>query len=315
MPARGIGSRVRRAVLVLLAALPGLSGCAGPAVEEQVNWQCERTPDGRSWSCVQRRPGDGVAAGAVATAEPGTETPNTVAADTGAGDAKTPVTGPGESAPAAQPVPAPEPTPKTSWSRRLPGLQESQPQLESLPVAVPELAAASRAGPPLEPEPALARWESADAERTAGGDTAASSPATAAVEASKPQAPAGSPEVPAPPPLAGRAASPVDSAAPGGVEPAVVAESPDADAGSRATPSQGRYTVQIGAFRSDADARAYLEQHRLDDLEVVLEHSQSRGREYSVLTFGRFATVGEATAAWRRIAAGRELDFWVRPAR
>lgn len=308
MPARGIASRVRRAVLVLLAALPGLSGCAGPAVEEQANWQCERTPDGRSWSCVQRRPGDGVAAGAVATAEPGTETPDTVAADTGAGDAKTSGSGPGESAPAAQPVPAaPEPTQKMSWSQRLPGLQESQPQIESLPVAVPELAVGSRAGPPPEPEPALARWESADA--------AASSPATVAVEASKPRAPAVSPEVPAPPPRAGRAASPVDPAAPGEVEPAAVAESPGADAGPRATPRQGRYTVQIGAFRSDADAHAYLEQHRLDDLEVVLEHRQSRGREYSVLTFGHFATVREATAAWRRIAAGRELEFWVRPAR
>lgn len=307
MPARGIASRVHRAVLVLLAVVPGLSGCAGPAVEEQVNWQCQRTPDGRSWSCVQRRPGDGVAAGVAATAEPGPEAPDRVAADTGAGDAKTPVSGPGESAPAAQPVPAPETTRKMSWSQRLPGLQESQPLVESLPVAVPELAVGSRAGPPPEPEPALARWENADTEGSA----------TAVVEASEPPAPAPavSPEVPVPPLLAGHAASPVDAAAPGGVEPAAVAESPGAHAGPTATPRQGRYTVQIGAFRSAADARAYLEQHRLDDLEVVLEHRENQGREYSVLTFGRFATVREATAAWRRIAAGRELDFWVRPAR
>ncbi len=314
MPARGIASRVRRAILVLLAALPGLSGCAGPAVEEQANWQCERTPDGRSWSCVQRRPGDGVAAGAVATAEPGTETPDTVAADTGAGDAKATGSGLGESAPAAQAVPAPEPTPKTSWSRRLPGLQESQPQLESLSV-VPELAVGSRTGPPPEPEPALARWEGADVERSVGEEAAASSPATTAVGASKPQAPTVSPEVRTPPPRAGRAASSMDSAAPGGGKSVAVAESPGADIGPRATPRQGPYTVQIGAFRSDADASAYLEQHRLDDLEVVLEHRASQGREYSVLTFGHFATVREATAAWRRVAAGRELDFWVRPAR
>jgi septal ring-binding cell division protein DamX len=204
-----------------------------------------------------------------------------------------------------------------SWSQRLPGLQESQPLVESLPVAVAELAVGSRAGPPPEPEPALARWESADAERSAGAEVAASSSATAAVEASEPQAPAPavSPEVPVPPPLAGHAASPVDAAAPGGIEPAVVAEPPGAHAGPTARPLLGPYTVQIGAFRSAADARAYLEQHRLDDLEVVLEHRENQGREYSVLTFGRFATVREATAAWRRVAAGRELDFWVRPAR
>ena len=320
MTACGIAIRVRRAVLVLLAVLPGLSGCAGPSDEEQVSWQCQRSPDGRSWNCAQQRMRNGVAVGPVAAPEPGVENQDTTPATTRAGDAQRAVPG-AEGSASATPVPAPEPTPKATWSGRLPGLQESQPRAEvaGLPVVMPELTVGSRAGPAPEPEPALARWEGAATERAVGAEAAVPSPTTAAVAAGKPEASAVSPEEAVVPPPARHAGSPRDSAATGGFEPAAGgntgAAATTGDAGPSAATRQGPYTVQIGAFRSDADARAYLAQHRLDDLEVALEHRQSRGHEYSVLTFGRFATVRDATAAWRRIAAGRELDFWVRPAR
>lgn len=75
-----------------------------------------------------------------------------------------------------------------------------------------------------------------------------------------------------------------------------------------------RYTVQVGAFHTDREAHAYVAQHRLGEVPLELQRRNRGGREYSVLTFGSFATMREAAAAWQRVAAGRELDFWVRPA-
>ncbi|MFZ5655155.1 MAG: SPOR domain-containing protein [Pseudomonadota bacterium] len=155
-------------------------------------------------------------------------------------------------------------------------------------------------GPPGPQGPAAGRAPGADSAagpEAATGNRPAAVPGEAASTADAGREPAA--RIPAGTP-SGRAAA---AAAAGDGEPA----------GSSRGPER-RYTVQVGAFHTDAEARAYVEQHRLGEVPLELRRRTRGGREYSVLTFGSFATVREAQAAWRRIAAGRELDFWVRPA-
>lgn len=86
-------------------------------------------------------------------------------------------------------------------------------------------------------------------------------------------------------------------------------------AAARESAAVGPYTVQIGAFNSAEDARAFIDRYELRDLGLEVRPVDRDGREYQVVTFGSFATAGEATAAWGRAAGERKLDFWVRQVR
>lgn len=281
-----------------------LSACAGPTGQEHITWQCARTLEGDRWACAQQRVRDGVLVGPVAPPVTGSGVEESSASD----DNAPPPPPAGESASSQR---KPRQTvalsvaaqPREAWTQRLPGLQEAQPVVEAVPVVLPPLQLENAAGPPPEPEPVLARW--ADADRASLASVVKPAPAAQLPEphpeASKIDSPSSN-RVPAPLPRR-------VPAAPG--EHLTDGASPEAPTHSAESP--GRYTVQIGAFRSEVDARTYLAEHQLDTLPVVLSRRRSGGRDYRVLTFGQFATVRQAVAAWQRVAAGRNLDFWVRP--
>src|SRR5690606_37534518 len=164
-------------------------------------------------------------------------------------------------------------------------LEQEEIAIEPRPVTAPTGERARQA--PI-PEPAMARWE-----------TAAKPERTAPV---RPGTAMGSVE----PGPTGRAPRSLATAV-----------TPDHRLAS-ATPvvqQTNRYTVQIGAFHSVAAARAYIIQHGLEDQELAIGPSRRNGREYQVITFGEFDTLGEATAAWRQAEGNRGLEVWVRPIR
>lgn len=267
----------------LIWVLLGLSGCARVNDEEQVTWNCAKTADGKSWDCARQRMRNGIPSGP-APAEAAAQAVAIATAPTGGGTTA-PAPPPAAAAPEPHLPPAPRPPSRVLWSERLPGLQEGRIGVEVLPVTASALETGPSGRPAPEPEPALARWTG---------------------EAGLPPRPQPAPEVSDRQPTAIAPPAQPGSEHPGETEP-------------RAAPSRtgaaGPYTVQIGAFRSAADARAYIAGHGLGELPLEVQAVERHGRQYQVVTFGSFATVREATAAWRRAAAGRELDFWVRPIR
>jgi len=256
-----------------------LTGCAASGTQEEATaWHCSLTPDGANWKCKQ---------------QPGTPAGDSVTTTTRQAAS---VTAPGSSAAsrdsthpnAHHRIPSQE-APKPSWQQRLPGLQGQLEQeeiaIEPRPGTAPTGERARQA--PI-PEPAMARWE-----------TAAKPERTAPV---RPGTAMGSVE----PGPTGRAPRSLATAV-----------TPDHRLAS-ATPvvqQTNRYTVQIGAFHSVAAARAYIIQHGLEDQELAIGPSRRNGREYQVITFGEFDTLGEATAAWRQAEGNRGLEVWVRPIR
>lgn len=279
---RRIGATPRRCLAgaaALIWVLLGLPGCARVDDEERVTWTCARTADGKSWDCARQRTRNGVPLGPAPAA----------AASPPAAIATAPPGG-GATAPAAAPEPhlppAPQPPPRAHWNERLPGLQEGQIGVEALPVTSPALQAEPPGGAAPEPEPALARW-------------------TGTLDS--PPRPQPAPDLHDQQPTA-ISATPEPGSAHSG-------ETERRTAPSRPPVTAGPYTVQIGAFRSAADAHAYIAAHGLGELPLAVQAVERGSRQYQVVTFGSFATVRAATAAWRRAVAGRELDFWVRPIR
>jgi len=275
-----IGANPRRCLTgaaTLIWVLLGLSGCARMDDEERVTWSCAKTADGKSWDCARQRTRNGIPLG---PAPADAAAPAAAIATAPAGGGAT-----APEAPEFHSPPVPQPPPRALWSERLPGLQEGQLGVEALPVTLPALATGPSARPAPEPEPALARWTGK----------------------------AGSPPRPQPVPEGDDPEPTAISATP---EPGLVHSG---EAESRTAPSRpvtaGPYTVQIGAFRSTADAHAYIAAHGLGELPLAVQAAVRGGRQYQVVTFGSFATVRAATAAWRQAVAGRELDFWVRPVR
>ncbi len=258
--------------------LLSLSGCVRVDDEERVTWNCAKTADGERWDCVQERMRGGVPLGPV--------TAGAAAAQPAATAAASPVSRAATAArvPDFRP-PDPQPPSRAAWSERLPGLQEAQVGVEALPVASSALQSEPPGRPPPEPEPALARW-------TAERNSPSPQPDLPATSGRQPAAASANPES-------------------GSAAPATTASRP-----ARARPATaGPYTVQVGAFRTVADARAYIDRHGLGALPLEVRAVDRGGRKYQVVTFGSFATVRAAKAAWREAVAGRELDFWVRPVR
>ena len=278
LPGRPVVAVAARALLwgtLLWGTL--LTGCVGTGTpEEATAWHCSLTPDGANWKCKQQP--------ATPAGDSVTTTKRQAGATTKPGSSST-------SRDSTHPT-AHQRTPSLeapSWQRRLPGLQG---QLEQEEVAMEPLSGAAPSGAQARqvpiPEPAMARWE-----------TAARPERMAPV---RPEAARGSVE---PDPTGG---APV---------PLAAAITPDHRLAS-STPlvqQTNRYTVQIGAFHSVAAARAYIVQHGLEDQKLAVGPSRRNGRDYQVITFGEFDTVGEATAAWRQAEGNRGLEVWVRPIR
>ena len=296
--AGGFGSGAALAAWLLFT----LVGCARVADEDRVTWSCARTADGGNWNCTQERMRNGVPLGPV--------TGNTAAQPIAAVPAKPDAAASSAAAATADvaaPSPGPldpKPLPKASWSERLPGLAEGQTGVEASPVALPALQAESPARPPPEPEPALARWAGAQVPDTLTPSSRVGQPVT--VPAAPPQDPTSAAGISAVPIARGAESKNGDDRTSSG-------SASTADA--RATPADVPYTVQLGAFNSLVDARAFIDRHELGELALEVRAVVRNDREYQVVTFGSFGTVREATAAWRRAAPGRELDFWVRPVR
>ncbi|MGE3972164.1 MAG: SPOR domain-containing protein [Porticoccaceae bacterium] len=156
--------------------------------------------------------------------------------------------------------------------------------------------------PPPDPEPVFARWEKAAADAKT-----VSEQRDEEVLETRPQ-----PSTVVAPPTESTAA--VVPAAP--IERrSVPAAGSVAEAGPPEIRDRRTYTVQIGAFKSDRDARAYIAQHNLGDLPTLALRRELRGpHQYVVVTFGSFESARDALAAWHRSGAPRDLEIWVRPA-
>lgn len=276
--------------LALLAA-----GCAAPSPgNDRENWVCERTADGRDWNCNQQRG----RAGASPTAEVATpEAPSPT------GAAARPITRTAEAGATAVAGGGASQFGKTleqkfnketddpvrdadKWNATLPALSTgvSDAPLDSpLKPVGPE-----PRKPPPEPEPFFARWEKkADARALAESSSGAAAAPSAAVAKVSP--------------------APARRRSPPPASPASGADVPAADSGRA-------YTVQIGAFKSDRAARAYIAQHKLEALPDLVVRPESQGPEhYFLVTFGRFETVKAAQGAWRSSGAASDLEIWIRP--
>lgn len=285
-------------VLVMFTA-----GCATlPPRNDQESWLCERTPDGRDWTCSQQRQRNSVPAAATQQAGPaGVAASRQVASNVETGTATT----------ADEPSGAPEGTQQTKvqlvlqqpersagrWSAALPALSAGVVEVPPLPGSTAPDREPRK--PPPEPEPVFARWEKAAAD----ADAKAAAEPRGEVHEQLPQpekvlAPSAAPVVPA-------ASIKRRSVAAVG---AVLAPSPT-EIRDRRT-----YTVQIGAFKSDRAARAYIAQRNLGDLQTLALRRESRGPDqYVLVTFGSFSSVRTALEAWHRSGAPPDLEIWVRP--
>ncbi len=172
------------------------------------------------------------------------------------------------------------------WSAGLPALSAGG--VDIPPVSTAKASNPEPRKPPPEPEPVLARWEKAAADVKAIAQRKGDARELAQDSKNVLAVPAKKRPAPAPGPISG-------SDQPG-------------------VSDRRTYTVQIGAFRSESAARAYIAQQSLGDLPTLAVHQEPRGLlQYFLVTFGSFESVGAAREAWRRSGAPRDLDFWVRP--
>lgn len=288
-------------VLVLFTA-----GCATPQPRnDQESWFCERTPDGSDWTCSQQRQRNSVPAAATQKTGPAdVAASREVAASvaTGSATVANDPSGVTEQTPQAKAQLALQQRESSAnrWNAALPALSASVAEVP--PVSESKPADRQPRKPPPEPEPVFARWEKAVA------DTDAKAISEPRAEERREQLPQSAAVVAPPAPLA-----PVMPAAPI-KRRSVPAVGPVAEPGPAETRDRRTYTVQIGAFKSDRAARAYIAQHNLGDLPTLALRRESRDPDqYTVITFGRFASVSSALDAWHRSGAPRDLEIWVRP--
>lgn len=287
-----------RALLGILVIFT--AGCATPQPRnDQESWFCERTPDGRDWTCSQQRQRNTVPA--AATQKVGT-------AGVAASRQIAPNVETGTATVANEPSGATERTQETRtqlvlqqhdssanrWSAALPALSAGV--VEVPPVPGSKAPDREPRKPPPEPEPVFARWEKAAADAKAAAEQRGE------VHEQLPQS-----EKVLAPPTTPTATAPIKRRS----VPAVGAVSESGPTGSRA---RRTYTVQIGAFKSDRAARAYIAQHNLDDLPTLALQQEPLGPDqYILVTFGSFESVRSALEAWHRSGAPRDLEIWVRP--
>jgi hypothetical protein len=288
-------------VLVLFTA-----GCETPQPRnDQESWFCERTPDGSDWTCSQQRQRNSVPAAATQKTGPAdVAASREVAASvaTGSATVANDPSGVTEQTPQAKAQLALQQRESSAnrWNAALPALSASVAEVP--PVSESKPADRQPRKPPPEPEPVFARWEKAVA------DTDAKAISEPRAEERREQLPQSAAVVAPPAPLA-----PVMPAAPI-KRRSVPAVGPVAEPGPAETRDRRTYTVQIGAFKSDRAARAYIAQHNLGDLPTLaLRREPQDPHQYILVTFGRFASVRSALEAWHRSGAPRDLEIWVRP--
>ncbi|MBK6960747.1 MAG: SPOR domain-containing protein [Gammaproteobacteria bacterium] len=274
------------------------AGCATSSSQsDRESWFCARTPDGRDWACSQsKRNGTPAAQGAAARQANPADASRQVARGgavgtaTVAGDSKSATGNTAETAAQSAFVHDSAGTGKgvgatNRWSAGLPALSAGG--VDIPPVPASEAPNPEPRKPPPEPEPVLARWEKAAADVKAvaerKGDVRELAP-----ESEKALA------VPAP-----KQSAPSVGQVSGSDQPGV---------SDRRT-----YTVQIGAFKSERAARAYIAQHNLGELPNLILRHEPQGSRLALVTFGDFDSVKAALEAWRRSGAPRDLDIWVRP--
>lgn len=293
-----------RALLAILVM--AIAGCATPQLpNDQESWFCERTPDGRDWACSQQRQRNSGPAAATQQASPAgvaasrqpesnVETESTTVANDPSGvTEQTPQT-------RAQLAPQQRERSANRWNAALPALSAGVAEVP--PVSESKPADREPRKPPPEPEPVFARWEKAVADADA---KAVSEPRVEEVHEQLPQ----SEEVLAPPapPATVIPAAPIKRRS----VPAIGAVP---EPGPTEIRDRRTYTVQIGAFKSDRAARAYIAQYKLGDLPTLaLGREPQDPHQYILVTFGRFASVRSALEAWHRSGAPRDLEIWVRP--
>jgi septal ring-binding cell division protein DamX len=288
---RVVGRRLReitgvprgRALLGVLVICT--AGCATPQPRsDQESWFCERTPDGRDWTCSQQRQRNSVPASRQVAPNVETGTATTANEPSGAPERT-------QQAKAQLVLQQPESN-ANRWSAALPALSAGV--VEVPPVSESKAADREPRKPPPEPEPVFARWEKAAAD----ADAKAAAEPRGEVHEQLPQ----SEKVLAPPttPTVTAPIKPRSVPAVGAVRAPGPTEIRD----------RRTYTVQIGAFKSDRAARAYIAQHNLGDLPTLALRRESRGPDqYILVTFGRFATVRTALEAWHRSGAPRPGDL------
>lgn len=293
--------KVLLGILVMATA-----GCATPQLRnDQESWFCERTPDGRDWTCSQQRQRNGGSAVATRQAGPARVTASRQAAlnvETGTATVANEPSGATEQIPGStrtQLVPQQRERSANRWNTALPALSAGVAEVP--PVSESKPADREPRKPPPEPEPVFARWEKAVADADA---KAVSEPRVEEVHEQLPQ----SEEVLAPPaPTTVMPAAPIKRRS----VPAVGAVP---EPGPTKIRDRRTYTVQIGAFKSDRAARAYIAQHNLGDLPTLaLQRESQDPHQYILVTFGRFASVRSALEAWHRSGAPSDLEIWVRP--
>lgn len=275
------------------------AGCGTPQPRnDQESWFCERTPDGRDWTCSQQHQRNTVSA--AATQKAGT-------AGVAASQQVAPNVETGTATVANEPSGATE---RTQETRPQLVLQQPESNANRWAAALPALSAGVVEAPPLpgstapdreprkpppEPEPVFARWEKA-------ADAKAAAEQRGEVHEELPQS-----EKVFAPPTTPTATAPIKRRS----VPAVGAVSESGPTGSR---DRRTYTVQIGAFKSDRAARAYITQHNLGDLPTLTLQQEPPGpNRYILVTFGSFESVRSALEAWHRSGAPRDLEIWVRP--
>lgn len=282
-------------VLVIFTA-----GCATlQPRNDQESWSCERTPDGRDWTCNQQRQRNTVPAAATQKAgTAGVAASRQMAANVETGTATV----------ANEPSGAPERTQETRaqlvlqqpesranrWSATLPALSAGVVEVPPVPGSIAPDREPRK--PPPEPEPVFARWEKA------ATDAKAAAEQRGEVDEQLPQS-----EKVLAPPTTPTAPAPIKRRS-------VTAVGVASESGPTASRSRRTYTVQVGAFKSDRAARAYITQHNLGDLPTLtLQRDPTGPNRYILVTFGSFESVRSALEAWHRSGAPRDLEIWVRP--
>ena len=74
----------------------------------------------------------------------------------------------------------------------------------------------------------------------------------------------------------------------------------------------GNYTVQLAAFNQKAEAQQFIKSERWRGVELEIAPRIRDGRRFFVVTYGQFASRGEAIAGWNALNLGGEQNVWVR---
>lgn len=264
-----------------------LASCTTPPniaeTKAPIGWHCEGEVGTESWKCIQRPMRNGRPAG-----------------DPIGGLQESSIE---EQAPALASNPAPAMVRKrkqTSWRDQLPAL-EKKTESESIvktetPETKPLVPIETRPELPPEPEAAFQTW--ADDTSTKAVVDRVEAPVAAAIIAEptlEVETPSTSPEL----------AATVNT----------VDLQTNLSASQDNNMHQSGYTVQLGAFSSEALAQEFIQVSNLEDIEVDVDSIEQSGEQLFLVTHGKFSTREAAQSDWERLGRAKGLEIWVRPVR